>query len=94
MYLGRGLATSWSLVQGVLPSVKWSWNWKNQRPGPKEAVVPAKKKVFSGSKYGMRDVSLNHRDINYSGIKKSSYPIDVSERVSGAWNCSSEFSYC
>jgi hypothetical protein len=25
--LGRGLATSWSLVQGVLPSVKWSWNW-------------------------------------------------------------------
>jgi hypothetical protein len=26
--LGRGLATSWSLVQGVLPSVKWSWNWK------------------------------------------------------------------
>jgi hypothetical protein len=26
--LGRGLATSWSLVQGVLPSVKWSWKWK------------------------------------------------------------------
>jgi hypothetical protein len=26
--LGRGLATSWSLVQGVLPSVKWSWSWK------------------------------------------------------------------
>jgi hypothetical protein len=26
--LGRGLATSWSLVQGVLPSVKWS-KWKN-----------------------------------------------------------------
>jgi hypothetical protein len=31
--LGRGLATSWSPVQGVLPSVKWSWNWK-KRPGP------------------------------------------------------------
>jgi hypothetical protein len=26
--LGRGLATSWSLAQGVLSSVKWSWNWK------------------------------------------------------------------
>jgi hypothetical protein len=26
--LGRGHATSWSLVQGVLPSVKWLWNWK------------------------------------------------------------------
>jgi hypothetical protein len=26
--LGRGLATSWSLVQGILPSEKWSWNWK------------------------------------------------------------------
>jgi hypothetical protein len=25
---GRDLATSRSLVQGVLPSVKWSWNWK------------------------------------------------------------------
>jgi hypothetical protein len=25
--LDRGLATSWSLVQRVLPSVKWSWNW-------------------------------------------------------------------
>jgi hypothetical protein len=28
--LGRGLATSWSLVQGVLRSVKWSWNWKSE----------------------------------------------------------------
>jgi hypothetical protein len=28
--LGRGLTTSWSLVQGVLPSVKWSWNWKSE----------------------------------------------------------------
>jgi hypothetical protein len=26
--LGRGLATSWSPVQGVLPSVKWWWNWE------------------------------------------------------------------
>jgi hypothetical protein len=26
--LSRGLATSWSLIQGVLLSVKWSWNWK------------------------------------------------------------------
>jgi hypothetical protein len=23
--LGRGIETSWSLVQGVLPSLKWSW---------------------------------------------------------------------
>jgi hypothetical protein len=28
--LGRGLTTSWSLVQGVLPSVKLSWNWKSE----------------------------------------------------------------
>jgi hypothetical protein len=28
--LGRGLATSWSLVQGVLPYVKWSWNKKSE----------------------------------------------------------------
>jgi hypothetical protein len=45
--LGSGLATSWSLVQGVLPSVKWSWNWKNQRPGPTGGggpVEPVKKK--------------------------------------------------
>jgi hypothetical protein len=41
--LGRALATSWSLVQGVLPSVKWSRNWKKQRPGPKGAVEPVKK---------------------------------------------------
>jgi hypothetical protein len=26
--LGRGLAMSWSPVQGVLPSVKWSRNWE------------------------------------------------------------------
>jgi hypothetical protein len=26
--LGRGLATSWSLVHGVLPSLKPSWNWE------------------------------------------------------------------
>jgi hypothetical protein len=30
LYLGRGLATSWSLIQGVLPSVNWSWNWKTE----------------------------------------------------------------
>jgi hypothetical protein len=33
--LGRGLATSWSLVQGVLPSVKWSWNWEIRGHGPR-----------------------------------------------------------
>jgi hypothetical protein len=26
--LGTGLATSWSPVQGVIPSVKWSRNWE------------------------------------------------------------------
>jgi hypothetical protein len=44
--LGRGLATSWSLVQGVPPSVKWSWNWK-QRPGHKGAVRPVKRKKIT-----------------------------------------------
>jgi hypothetical protein len=28
--LGRGLPTSWSPVQGILSSVKWSWNWKSE----------------------------------------------------------------
>jgi hypothetical protein len=28
--LARGLATSRSLVQRVLPSVKWSWSWKSE----------------------------------------------------------------
>jgi hypothetical protein len=28
--LGRGLATTWSLVQGVLPSVKWSNERQNR----------------------------------------------------------------
>jgi hypothetical protein len=47
LWLGRGLATSWSLVQGVVPSVKWSWNWKkNQRPEPKGAVEPVKKNRY------------------------------------------------
>jgi hypothetical protein len=40
--LGRGLATSWSLAQGVLPSVKWSWNWK-QWAGPEGGVEPVEK---------------------------------------------------
>jgi hypothetical protein len=43
LYLGRGLATSWSLAQGVLPSVKWSWNWKAEARA-KGAVDPVKKK--------------------------------------------------
>jgi hypothetical protein len=33
--LGIGLSTSWSLVQGVLQSVKWSWNWKIRGQGPR-----------------------------------------------------------
>jgi hypothetical protein len=28
MCLGRGLVMSWSPIQGVLPSVNWSWNWE------------------------------------------------------------------
>jgi hypothetical protein len=43
--LGRGLATSWSLVQGVLPSVKMIMKSK-KRPGPKGAVEPVKKKSY------------------------------------------------
>jgi hypothetical protein len=44
--LGRELATGWSLVQGVLPSVKMIMKLKNQRPGPKGAVEPVKKKMI------------------------------------------------
>jgi hypothetical protein len=40
--LGRGLATSWSLAQGVLPSVKMIMKLK-KRPGPIGAVDPVKK---------------------------------------------------
>jgi hypothetical protein len=41
--LGRGLATSWSLVQGVLPSVKWSWNWKAEVRAQRGCRVGEKK---------------------------------------------------
>jgi hypothetical protein len=41
--LGRGLATSWSLVQGVLPSVKWSWNWKSEARAQGRCTVSEKK---------------------------------------------------
>jgi hypothetical protein len=47
--LGRGLATSWSLVQGVLPSVKWSWNWKIRGQSPTGAVESAKRKYSNFS---------------------------------------------
>jgi hypothetical protein len=46
LYLGRGLATSWSLVQGVLPSVKMIMKLKKQRPGLKGAVETVKKLVL------------------------------------------------
>jgi hypothetical protein len=42
--LGRGPGTSWSLVQGVLPSVIRSWNWK-KRSGTKGAVE-VKKNIY------------------------------------------------
>jgi hypothetical protein len=45
--LGRGLATSWSLVQKVLPSVKWSWNWKIRGQGPRGLWSQWKKKKNS-----------------------------------------------
>jgi hypothetical protein len=32
--LGRGLATNWSPVQGVLPSVQWSRNWEISPSAP------------------------------------------------------------
>jgi hypothetical protein len=41
--LGRVIAMSWSLVQGVLPSVKWPWNHKNHRPGPRGCRASEKK---------------------------------------------------
>jgi hypothetical protein len=42
--LGTGLATSWSPVQGVLPPVMWSRNWKIRGQGPKGALELVKKK--------------------------------------------------
>jgi hypothetical protein len=41
--LGKGLATSWSLVQGVLPSVKMIMNWKRGQ-GPRGLWTQWKKK--------------------------------------------------
>jgi hypothetical protein len=43
--LGRGLATSWSLLQGVLPSVKWSWNWKAEA-GAQGGCTASEKNTF------------------------------------------------
>jgi hypothetical protein len=53
--LGRGLATSWSLVQGVLPSVKLSRNG-NKRPGPTGAVEPVKIIIIKKVSYARYDV--------------------------------------
>jgi hypothetical protein len=30
-YISTGISTSWSLIQGDLQSVKWSWNWSEKR---------------------------------------------------------------
>jgi hypothetical protein len=46
--LGRGLATSWSPVQGVLPPVYRLGNWNKKRPRPTRAVEPLKKKIWGG----------------------------------------------
>jgi hypothetical protein len=43
---GRGLATSWSLVQGVLPCVKWSWNWKTEARAQGGCRASEKKNVL------------------------------------------------
>jgi hypothetical protein len=42
--LDSGLAASWSLVQGILPSVKWSWNWKIRGHSPRGLYRKWKKK--------------------------------------------------
>jgi hypothetical protein len=51
---GRGLATSWSLAQGVLPTVydsekktKWNGAFHGGRPKPTGAVVPMRKKTWT-----------------------------------------------
>jgi hypothetical protein len=68
--LGRGLATSWSLVQAVLSSVKRSWNGK-QRPGLRRAVEPVKKQnciiqtVRQSQSFDVRDINL-HLDAKIS----------------------------
>jgi hypothetical protein len=46
LYLGRGLATSWSLAQGILPTVKMMMKLK-KRPGPTGAVEPVKKVAYT-----------------------------------------------
>jgi hypothetical protein len=43
LYLGRGLATNWSLIQGVLSIVNRSGDWK-KRPGSTRAVEAFRKK--------------------------------------------------
>jgi hypothetical protein len=47
--LGRGLATSPSLVQGALNSVKWSWNWKIRGKGQRGLYSQWKRYYNKGS---------------------------------------------
>jgi hypothetical protein len=71
--LDRGLAISWSLVQGVLPSVKWSWNWK-QRPGPKGAVESVEK-TYNSRQKGINNEINKYNKCTYinEGSKKQIY---------------------
>jgi hypothetical protein len=45
--LGRGLAMSWTLIQGVLLPVKWSWNWKKSEARAQGGCRASEKKIVS-----------------------------------------------
>jgi hypothetical protein len=54
---GTGLATSWSLVQGVLPL--WIDQETQTRPGPTRAVEPVKKSLYyETSRYATSSILL------------------------------------
>jgi hypothetical protein len=55
--LCRGFATSWSLVQGVLPSVKWSWNWKSEAR-TQGSCWTSKKKMFRRSQLHVKSLCV------------------------------------
>jgi hypothetical protein len=99
--LGRGLATSRSPVRGVLPSVKWLWNWKSEartqggcKTSEKKSRLTTQKisklislsTLFSGTCYSRS--SLNERDHNSHPFKTYENLISISQ-PSAFWaeNC-------
>jgi hypothetical protein len=58
--LGRGPVTSWSPVQGVLPSEKWSWNWEMSPVLQSESKRSDKKSYIWKSEHWNRDNETTH----------------------------------